>query len=166
VKSISAYLYSAMALLTNGTVKDWGQAPNGNDTGGGQYVPAKVSNLTGVTAISEGGLNAMALLSNGTVMGWGQDSEEVLGKIPPNPYVPIKIVGLSGVKSISDGDNFALALLTNGTVEAWGDNSQGELANGTSNVPTMRSTPKVINGLSSIKNISASGQDDFAVVSR
>jgi RHS repeat-associated protein len=94
VKAISAGDSHSMALLTNGTVMDWGsnqtgQLGTGTTTGpehcpwfGGQYPCAKkpvaVTGLTGVSAISDA-TSSSVLLSTGAVKDWGGNGYGQLG---------------------------------------------------------------------------------------
>jgi len=84
VKSVSAGITHALALLNDGTVKAWGanedgQLGIGNDSGPEtcsfsepcSTKPLSVSGLSGVTAVSGGGVHNLALLSDGTVMACG-----------------------------------------------------------------------------------------------
>lgn len=70
--------------------------------------------LTGVVAISGGGLHALALKSDGTVV--------LLGSTGENDPPP----GLSDVIAVAAGKYHSLALKKDGSVVAWGDNSYGQ----------------------------------------
>jgi alpha-tubulin suppressor-like RCC1 family protein len=59
-----------MALKSDGTVWTWGHngwGQLGNNTTTNSRVPVQVSNLSGITAISSGGVFSMALKNDGTV---------------------------------------------------------------------------------------------------
>jgi hypothetical protein len=121
---IAGGLFNSLALLSDGTVRDWGgnftgQLGDGTTTGPEICVsycsttPVKVSALSGVTAISGGlGESSLALLSNGTVVGWGRDNDGQLGDETQgsnnNSDVPVAAVGLSGVVGISGGSFHSL----------------------------------------------------------
>src|SRR6266550_13619 len=92
VRSVSAGVTHALALLNDGTVKAWGaneygQLGIGNDSGPEtcsffepcSTKPLAVSGLSGVTQISGGGVNNLALLSDGTVRAWGGNGSGQLG---------------------------------------------------------------------------------------
>ena len=134
VKAVSAGYSHSLALLSNGTVMDWGST-NGSD------VPVAVSGLTHVKAISAGDGGSLGLLTNHTVMAWEGNG------------VPALVSGLTGVKAVAAGFSHNLALLGNGTVVAWVDNEFGELGNDT-NSPS--SVPEAVSGLTGVKAISAS----------
>lgn len=67
VKAISAGILHACALLTDGTVKCWGDVPST----GSAFTPNTVPGLTGVAAIAAGNDVDCALLANGTIRCWG-----------------------------------------------------------------------------------------------
>jgi len=89
VSAIAAANEHALALLTNGTVKAWGNnqyGELGDGTGGfeertgqNERVPKTVPGLTGVVAVATGGGSNFALLGNGTVRAWGNNVEGQLG---------------------------------------------------------------------------------------
>ena len=96
--------FSSLALLNDGTVRQWGdsaQPPNG---------------LTNVVSVSAGFLHYLALKSDGMVVGWGIDA---FGEtVVPN--------GVSNLIAAVAGDQHSLALRANGTVIAWGRNDFGQ----------------------------------------
>jgi alpha-tubulin suppressor-like RCC1 family protein len=157
VKAISARgSFTTCALLSTGTVECWGDNTSGElgigsstgpdmcTLGPCSTVPVEVSGLTGVTAISVGGVSC-AVLSTGTLECWG--SNEVGGLGNGNPLgpdtctgpigcstVPIAVPGLTGVTAVSAGAA-TCALLSGGTVDCWGYNDTGEVGDGTSTGP-------------------------------
>jgi alpha-tubulin suppressor-like RCC1 family protein len=159
VTAISAGEYHGLALLSNGTVRAWGdnesgQVGNGSTEEEEVEVPVPVSGLTGVTAISAAGEHSLALLSNGTVVAWGSNSDGQLGNGTfTNSDVPVAVSGLSGVTAIAAGEVHSLALLSNGTVMAWGGNRYGQLGNGTTGGNS--DVPVTVSGLSGVKGIGA-----------
>jgi alpha-tubulin suppressor-like RCC1 family protein len=155
----------SMALISNGTVKTWGddefgqlgvgKAPETCPTGPTTSTPCSTkavtvkvtatANLTGVIAISAGGEHSLALLSGGTVDSWGANRSGQLGdgstkgpdkcELEPCAKKAEAVSGLTGVTAIAAGGEHSLALLSNGTVEAWGANESGQLGDGTSTGP-------------------------------
>ncbi len=127
-------------------------APNTGVAWGSGYgdVPAPISGLSGVTAVSIGGLSSDALLSNGTVVEWG----------PGIPF-PAPVSGLSEVTAVSAGDGYSIALLKNGKVMAWGEeNSYGALGDGTTEESA---TPVEVSGLTEVTAISAGPENNLAL---
>jgi alpha-tubulin suppressor-like RCC1 family protein len=135
VTAISAGLGGvATALLSDGTVMDWGYGQFGelgDGTNESSDVPVAVSGLSGVVALPDGG-ETMALLSNGTVMDWGLGSSGMLGNGTGggSSDVPVAVSGLTGVTAIAGGFEHRLALLSNGKVMAWGNGADGMLGLG------------------------------------
>jgi len=81
----------SLALLSNGTVKAWGDNFEG-ELGDGTHTgpetcegfpcsktPVAVNGLSGVTAIAAHGRHSLALLANGAVMAWGSNEFGALG---------------------------------------------------------------------------------------
>ena len=166
--------------VEEGTVKSWGYNRNGqlgNGTTSESNLPAEVSGLSGVMAISAGGYHSLALLGNGTVKAWGSDGSGQLGNgSTESSDVPVTVCAvsatgpcpigpyLSGVTAVSAGAYHSLALLTNGTVDAWG---AGPLGNGGTEKNPI---PVEVHELSEIASVAAggdsSGHGDFSIVLR
>ena len=127
-------------------------------------LPVPVSGLSGVSAVSAGGLHSLALLSDGTVVAWGDDEYGQLGDGSVGGFrdTPVAVSGLSAVTAIAAGATHSLALLSNGTVMAWGDNEYGELGNATTKESDL---PVAVHGLSGVKAISAGGGHSLALLS-
>jgi alpha-tubulin suppressor-like RCC1 family protein len=142
VVAISAGGYENMALLSNGTVVDWGYGYYG-ELGNGKAeesdVPVRVQGvggtgtLSGVSAISAGGYFNMALLADGTVATWGYGYYSELGNGTSGAGAqqdsPVAVPGLSGVSAISAGSYYALALGQDGSLDGWGYGGDEELGN-------------------------------------
>ena len=179
VKAISAS-DAPLALLTNGTVKAWGDNTEGGlgigtDSTGPSFCqqggacspkPVMVKGLSDVKSISAGGTDSMALLTEGTVKIWG-NGYMGNGSEYSQDDSPTLVKGLGGVRSIAAGsgyDNFVL--LNKGTLMAWGNNPEGELGDNTSTGPQSCSpdgylacstTPTEVYGLWGVTAISAGG---------
>lgn len=106
VVAVAAGAGSSMALKSDGTLVEWGEAWMGT-------APAGLSN---VVARARGGSHALALKSDGTVVAWGDNS---FGQctIPG---------GLTNVIAIAGSDHASVALKSDGTVVAWGRTDTGE----------------------------------------
>lgn len=101
---------SSSALLSDGTVRLWGQFIGG--------VTNPLPGINDAMAISTmcSGFFGLAVRSNGTVMGWA-DASGSPTNIPP---------GLAGVTAVAAGGQHALALKSDHTVVAWGNNNYGQ----------------------------------------
>jgi alpha-tubulin suppressor-like RCC1 family protein len=113
--SVAAGGAHALALLSDGTVRAWGQDSSGQ-LGNGTIeswhsTPVAVSGLAGVAAISAGMQDSAGLLSSGSVKTWGSNSAGVLGYGMPNGVsdVPVTVAGLSQAVSVSVGRSHMLA---------------------------------------------------------
>ncbi|GIF48776.1 hypothetical protein Afe04nite_33150 [Asanoa ferruginea] len=135
IRSVSAGDGFGLALLSNGTVKAWGENEYGQLGDGTEIsrpIPGSVAGLRDVKTIAAGGTFSLALLKDGTLRSWGLNS---LGQLADgttsNRSLPVQVKGLPGrVTAIAAGGNSALALLANGTVYAWGGNVDGQLGQG------------------------------------
>jgi alpha-tubulin suppressor-like RCC1 family protein len=141
VTAISAGGGDDFALLRNGTLAGWGENKDGQ-LGDGTTVerdlPTPVPGLSGVRAVSVGGLTSVgghtvALMDDGTVRTWGADTRGALGNgsVSKKPITaPVTVPGLTDVVAVSAGAGFDLALRSDGTVWAWGSNLAGQLGLG------------------------------------
>jgi alpha-tubulin suppressor-like RCC1 family protein len=144
VTEISAGSRFALALLSDGTVRSWGNNSYGELAHGesNSSVPVTVNGLPGgVVAIAAGALTGYALLANGTVMAWGGNEAGQLGqgestgphaceKGSPCSRTPVLVQGLSNVIAIASGGRYLLALRADGTVMIWGSDTYGQLGDG------------------------------------
>ncbi len=156
----------SLALLDDGTVRSWGSNIHGElgigAIGGGGSTIQTVTGLTGVVAVSAGGLHSLALLQDGTVMAWGRNNESQLGyDTTPNTESPTPALvqesgagPLTDVVGISGGIWHSLALLSDGTVQAWGTNLNGALGNGSSGGAVLFADPVLDStGLAPLTNV-------------
>ena len=100
--TVVCYLYHSVALLSNGTVRCWG-----NNTWN-QCNPIHRA-FTDVIQIACGNTHSVVLLSNGTVESWGGKQGDLYKT-------------LTDVIQIACGHFHSIVLLTNGTIRCWGDN--------------------------------------------
>lgn len=110
VKAIAAGQYQSLALLSDGTVLEWGD---------GRTRPQPVVGLSGVTALGARDWLSLAVLSNGTLFEWRAGQ------------TPVQRPDLTDVAAVTGGSAFTLALRSDGTVIAWGLNTVGQLGDGT-----------------------------------
>jgi alpha-tubulin suppressor-like RCC1 family protein len=157
-----------IALANDGTVVAWGYNGYGqlgiNSTATTYgYTPAKVLNLSGITAISAGGHHNLALTNTGNVWAWGYNASGQLGVTGvnattsyfyPTPAMDAAGAPLANITRIAAGGSHSLALqegpaldpvsgLPVQTLYAWGDNTYLQLGVGTSTW-TASSTPQTV----------------------
>ena len=92
-------------LMTNGTVKCWGDNTNkqlGN-TGGASATPVDVVGITGATDIAAGGSHTCAVVASGVVKCWGVNTFRQLGVAGGDNPTPQTIVEFSGATAIAAG---------------------------------------------------------------
>ena len=186
VKEIVAGGESGYALLTDDTVKAWGnndrvQLGNTSSAGTTSSTPVDVVDpdtgvkLSDVKAIAAGVSMAYALLEDGTVKAWGSNGSGQLGDtVTSETSTPVTVQVLTeeeeavGVKvtAIAAGWDSAYALLSNGTVKAWGNNERGQLGVGiTDNRSTPMTVPDLNNGGVKVTAIAAGWASGYALLS-
>ncbi|MEX2236826.1 MAG: protein kinase [Dehalococcoidia bacterium] len=192
VASVSAGYRHSLALLDDGTVMAWGidtvgqlgDGPNsveectsGDGTFACSTTPVQVGGLTGVSAVSAGGLHSLALLADGTVATWGDDGFGQLahGSAPdqcgavPCSSTPEIIPGLTDVVAIAAGFGHSLAVRSDGTVVAWGWDQHGQLGDGDGSAAQCANgpcapTPVEVSGLANVSNVAAGGGHSLALL--
>ena len=125
VRMISSGWQHGLALLADGTIREWGA----NDRG---QLGAPVG-LNGVVAISAGRFHNVALKADGTVVAWGRNGDGQTNV--PN--------GLTNVVAIAAGGYHSVAVKADGTVVAWGFNGN-EIS---TNVPVSTVPPGISNAI-------------------
>jgi alpha-tubulin suppressor-like RCC1 family protein len=166
VKYISAGFGHSLALMSDGTVKSWGDneyGQLGDGTTISSNTPITISGLTNVIGISAGVWSSYALLSDGTIKSWGYNVHGELGDgTDIDKLTPVSVIGISTAINISNGDSHAIALLNDGTVKSWGTNYEGELGDGTNNGSL---SPVTVSNLSNVIAIDANGSHNLALLS-
>jgi alpha-tubulin suppressor-like RCC1 family protein len=144
IKEIAPGAQFTVALLSDGTVRAWGNNGHGqlgDGTGGkntGTWIKGvddvTVSGLSEVKSIAVANEHDLALLENGTVKAWGYGDYGQLGNGKSGPSegspAPQTVAGLSGVIAVAAGGGSDYALLSNHTVMAWGEDGKGQLGIG------------------------------------
>ena len=159
VMDLSAGARHTCALLSDGTVKCWGDYVN---------VPVSVTGLSGVRDIAGGELHTCAVLFDGRVKCWGSNDQGQLGDgTVADSALPVTVTGANalpgmGATVISAGVYNTCALLSDGTGKCWGDNSLGQLGDGTT---TLRNTPVAVIGLSGATAIAVGWSHTCALLS-
>ncbi|MBI2121661.1 MAG: DUF2341 domain-containing protein [Candidatus Sungbacteria bacterium] len=133
--AIAAGWKHTCTLLSNGSVKCWGENSHGQ-LGDGTTVSKNTSisviGIDDAVALIARGNHTCALLSNATVKCWGWNTSGQLGASTKLQYeaTPVVVSGLNGVSALSAGESHTCALLTGGTIKCWGDNGGGQLNGG------------------------------------
>ena len=119
------------ALLSNGTIKCWGQGDSGQ-LGNGSTInnpnsPVTVSGINNAISVSNGRMHACALLSTGSIKCWGKAENGQLGNgsttgnsSQNNQTIPVDVSGISNAINISAGAQESCAVLDTGSVKCWG----------------------------------------------
>lgn len=119
-----------------GDVWCWGDRVQGQ-TGGTvetspQYVPAQVSSLPDVVAITAGFEHSCAVTELGAVWCWGSNDNRVLGSGGSGGQsAPVVVPGLPRIVQVAAGYDLTCALAVDGGVWCWGANGYGQLGFGT-----------------------------------
>jgi alpha-tubulin suppressor-like RCC1 family protein len=116
VVAIAAGGLHSLALLSDGTVREWGSVT----TGPVATSATVVSGLGGVTSIAAGWNHSAAARRDGSAVTWGYGIP-ALG-LPPVGYstYPVLPLGPTGVVQVAAGYGHTVALTDDGTVWAWG----------------------------------------------
>lgn len=157
-----------LARTDDGDVWSWGsnrygQLGMGSTDSDPHPLPATISGLDNVVAVSAGRWHSLALLEDGTVQSWGRNYYRSLGDGEGGFYraTPGPVSVLTDVVAISAGDSHNLALRNDGTVWAWGRNVEGQIgdaSNDTAEVPV-----QVTGGFDRVVRIDAGGYHSAAV---
>ena len=146
ITQLSAKVWYALALASDGTVyswgfNSWGQLGNGT-TGTANNASSPVAVKTAgtpmngktITQVAAGATHSLALATDGAIYAWGKNEYGQLGNdSTTNSSVPI-VVKTAGtpmagktIIQIHAGYEHSLALASDGTVYAWGRNNSGQL---------------------------------------
>ncbi|HVZ86446.1 MAG TPA: hypothetical protein VHG72_05735, partial [Polyangia bacterium] len=140
--AVAAGLSHVCALLSDGTLRCWGDNSSGElgqgtfTTTGNQSIPTPVAVTLSkpATAVAAGSGVTYALLNDGTVWGWGSNS---LGQLGQGTFTsgsgiatPGKVTGLpAAATAIASGSTHACAVVS-GAVYCWGVDYDGDLGDG------------------------------------
>lgn len=156
---ITAGTRSACARLRSGRIRCWGDN-NAGQHGYGFVGPARprpvtVFDLADVTQISTRSGHGCARRSGGTVSCWGRNGSGAVGddRIDRSFARPVEVLGLRDVEEVSVGGAHTCARLLSGSVVCWGSNGRKQL--GTSELIPQSSTPRSVDGLTNVVEISA-----------
>jgi len=126
VKAISAAYYHSLAILGDGSLRDWGSnyyGELGDGTTKDRASPQPVAGLGPVSAAQGGLFHTLVLLADGTLRTWGYNSMGQLCQGPGTsngPYAhPLPIPGSAGVTQIAAGEFMSLALVPDSSITTW-----------------------------------------------
>ncbi len=124
------------ALLTEGTVKCWGNnsfgALGNGAQGEGELLPVSVSSVSDAVGLGTRWLGTCARLAGGTVSCWGRNGHGEIGDgTTTDRLVAVLVPGIADALSITGGEDHTCVLRSAGTVSCSGRNTSGELGNGT-----------------------------------
>jgi len=156
-----------VALLSNGTVKTWGDntyGQLGNDSTTDSNIPVTVDGITNAIAVAAGGFHTVALLSDGTIMAWGKNNYGQLGNSSnADSDTPVTVTGIDNAVAIAAGGRHTLAVLDDGTVKAWGFDLYGELGDDFPKVD--KNAPVSVDGIVDADGVAAGASHSAAVLS-
>jgi alpha-tubulin suppressor-like RCC1 family protein len=164
--AIGGNSYTHCALLSDATVKCWGQNKYGalgldptiTPVSG---KPVAIAGLTNVASIGwgtsyDGPHHICFVITGGTIKCLGLNANGQLGGGSASPYetTPVTVAGLGGTATqVTMGASHTCALLTDQTVRCWGSGLNGELGN---SVSANSLTPVTVTGINTAIHIAAS----------
>ena len=164
---------TAMAVMSDGTVRAWGELPafltGGRAVYPGVSPPMPLPGLENIVRITGAPSMGFALTKDGRAIGWGQNSHGSvgLGHLTPEPQRPTELP-LKDVVSIATVRGAAAAVTRDGRVWTWGDNGQAGLGNGLrSETPNSdQATPQPVKGISDAVEVKAGSYGRHFIVRR
>ena len=160
VVSLAAGDTHTCGLTSLGSVYCWGNNGYGQlGRSDNNQMPIKVDSTTTFKAITAGHGHTCGLTSLGSVYCWGNNGYGQLGNANYSSYnsTPLLVAGLTNVTLLMSGSgntSHTCAITTDNKAWCWGRNNTGQLGHGTNE--SSNSTPTVVSGGYSFKNISAS----------
>lgn len=159
---------AACGLLSNGTVKCWGDnsyGQLGNGTTNDSLVPVAVVGLSNVKSLAVGTAydHMCAVKQSGQVVCWGFNDRGQLGNGTTNhSSTPVNVTGLNAnVETMFVGSNTSCAIVA-GAAKCWGNGGSGQLGNGGFN---SSSIPVQVSGLTSgVTDMALGGTSTCAIM--
>jgi alpha-tubulin suppressor-like RCC1 family protein len=140
VKSIAAGAYASYAVLTDGTVRSWGNNGNGqlgdgmgysSHTKPGQVLGINsVGVLTNIVSVAGGVYHACALRDDGAASCWGYNVNGALGNNTfTSTAYPVAVSGSLTFTQLAAGTSHSCGITTTPSVVCWGSNTNGQMGN-------------------------------------
>jgi alpha-tubulin suppressor-like RCC1 family protein len=143
--------------LADGSVKCWGsngQGEIGDGTTTQRVTPTDVGGGRGFVEVDAGVGHSCGVTGTGSVYCWGYDANGALGiGSTEERWAPVRVPGISTASDVAALEYGTCALLKSGGVKCWGNDLSGENGDGTVGVPTDRTSPGDVTGLSSAVEI-------------
>jgi len=136
VLSLAAGGRHTCAVLSNGTIRCWGNNSDGR-LGNGKLAEdygrtVQVANISAARQIAVGLNFSCAGLADGTVRCWGGNQYGQLGNGTTNKAImPVTVIDLHSATAVTAGFFHACALSNAGSIACWGRNDHGQLGDGT-----------------------------------
>jgi len=155
VTDISSYSRHFCALLSDQTVRCWGEGSYGqlgNNATLDSSVIVTPQGLTQVQQIAIGQQSSCALKTDGTVWCWGRNNYRQLGNntVVASSKIPVQVVGLPGPASFIGAGYYYTCALVSGAVYCWGNGASGQLGRGTT---ANQQTALLVPGVSGVDSL-------------
>ena len=162
VASLAGGPATAFAVMSDGTVRSWGDNYSGqlgDGTTASRTSPGTVPGIADAVAVAAGYQGTLVLRADHTVVGFGRNAHGELGDgTTTERHSPVAVAGLTDVQQLRMRNYWSMALKSDGTVWTWGGNYPAQLGDGTS---ADSYVPKQVTGLPPIVQIDAG--DNHAV---
>jgi len=164
VKDIELADYTVCALMSNGTVRCWGNGSSGalgNGDTSNSATPVIVKNLTTAAGLATG--TRCSWLAGKTAVCWGENYFGEVGDGTKNDaHTPVAVSGLSSVAGMAAASQFTCAWTTAGSAYCWGDGTSDQLGDPSAGSPL---TPHLVPNLSGVKQMAVGLQHTCALKS-
>ncbi len=165
IVQIAAGYYHTCALISDGTVRCWGDNNKGQLGDGStqdRHTLVEVVGITNAVQISAGWYHTCAVISDGHAKCWGYNYYGQLGDgSTTTRHTPVEVVGITTAKQVSARGAHTCAALSDGHAKCWGGNVAGQLGDGST---TDRHTPVEVVGITTAKQVSAGEYHTCAVL--
>lgn len=158
--------YHTCAILSDKTVRCWGENSSGQLGDGSlipKYRPVTVFGLTNVEELALGDSHSCARLTSGTVKCWGRNSSSALGNnSATDSSFPVDVSNISTATSIAAGTEHTCASLADKSVVCWGRNQFGQSSGSGS---SQYQLPFAVASLTNVESVAAGDNFTCALLS-